>query len=80
MMMNNKTAREIVINLIDRKEISGEEAYTLIYELVNKNNCITWTNTNTYPSWSTTATIDSLAETCTGNSTYTVKGKNTSIF
>ena len=36
MMMNNRTAREIIIDLIDRKEITGEEAYTLIYELVNK--------------------------------------------
>lgn len=80
MMMNNKTAREIVIDLIDRKEITGEEAYTLIYELVNKNNCITWTNTNTYPSWSAATTIDNLAETCTGDNTYTVKGHNTSIF
>lgn len=41
--MNTRTAREIIIDLIDRKEITGEEAYTLIYELVNKT---TWT----YPS------------------------------
>ena len=78
--MNNKSAREIVIDLIDRKEITGEEAYTLIYELVNKNNCITWTNTNTSYPWSTTTTIDNLTDTCTGNNTYTVKGNNTSIF
>lgn len=38
--MNTRTAREIIIDLIDRKEITGEEAYTLIYELVNKT---TWT-------------------------------------
>lgn len=35
-----KTAHDIVVDLIDHREITGEEAYTLIYELVNKNS---WT-------------------------------------
>lgn len=40
-----KTAHDIVVDLIDRREITGEEAYTLTYELVHKNS---WTP-NIYP-------------------------------
>lgn len=74
-MSNFKTAREIVIDLIDRKEITGEEAYTLIYELVNKNNWgwignsnITWTNTASIP----TNTFG-CSEISSDSSTYTIK-------
>ena len=71
MMMNNKTAREIVIDLIDRKEITGEEAYTLIYELVNKVNCgLTWSPNTT---WTTTDSGTNICKLSSDSSTYTVK-------
>ena len=75
MMMNNRTAREIIIDLIDRKEITGEEAYTLIYELVNKVSWgwtgspnITWTTTTSTPT-----DISAYSNTSSDSSTYTIK-------
>ena len=71
MMTNNKTAREIVIDLIDRKEITGEEAYTLIYELVNKVNYgLTWSPNTT---WTTTDSGTNICKLSSDPSTYTVK-------
>lgn len=75
MMTNNKTAREIIIGLIDRKEITGEEAYTLIDELMNKSNW-GW-NGNSNITWNKTTSIPTntfgYSEISSDSSTYTVK-------
>jgi len=69
--MNNRTAREIIIDLIDRKEITGEEAYTLIYELVNKSNW-GW-NGNSNITWTTTTSAPIYSNPSSDSSTYTIK-------
>lgn len=53
--ISKSTAREIIIDLIDRQLITGEEAYILISELMNKGYYPNYTSTVNIPSvWTTT--------------------------
>ena len=53
--ISKSTAREIIIDLINRQLINGEEAYILISELTNKWYYPNYTSTVNIPSvWTTT--------------------------